>query len=190
MLRIILLIIIDIVFLPENYRFRKEMETKFPRAEYENVIRYITSTEYVPKNIHQEIIEMNEEIIDLRNAYHKKEKEYMNLFEKHIQLENKLMEFMEKQNNLNMHIEEKIRNINDDNKKDYNNNKNNETTNNHPTVIHINHMRQYICQQEEDKKEKTIKKLQDIPHIPHIPGNTFFENALYQDDNDLIINKK
>lgn len=37
----------------EDYKFRDEMETKFPRREYENVIRYITSKEYVPKSIHQ-----------------------------------------------------------------------------------------------------------------------------------------
>ena len=47
---------------------------KIPRKEYENVIRYITSMEYVPKSIHQEIIEMNQDIIDLRNTNEKKEK--------------------------------------------------------------------------------------------------------------------
>lgn len=62
------------------------MEKLFPRKKYD--IQYTTtSEEYVPKHIHQEIMEINQDNIAFRNVNDKKE--YLNLKGEYSKLENK-----------------------------------------------------------------------------------------------------
>jgi len=104
----------------EDHKFQNDLSKIFPRKEYQDVIKYII-TEYVPKNIHQEIMDMDQKMIDLQEENKQKEERIAYLEQKYTVLESS---FKTLQNNIQTYIEKM--NINTKNCEKHEENKMNE----------------------------------------------------------------